>query len=298
MNETSGAPQSPQPPEEGSRAADMSNAATSSTTPSATPSATSSTAAAGKEQRPRPRYEDRPSNAAMQWSRIRTIGWMIFLGPLLIFLARLYAARVYLGDFNIETNRVDDLGARTCGSLPMEIPAVEICSPGFFVFNGALLATGVLMLTASLMCEQLRMGITRLHPLLDARVTRLIGVWGVGVGLAGLAPLDITRWVHEAMLGLIYISAWSTLVVTFIVIVGARAAHGVKAAGWAFIITTALILFFSVVSAMMFLVAVTGASGGIFQRISLDTLGLWLQFYGLTVVLTGSKRFTKYFMNN
>ena len=43
---------------------------------------------------------------------------------------------------------------------------------------------------------------------------------------------------------------------------------------------------------------VTGASGGIFQRISLDTLGLWLQFYGLTVVLTGSKRFTKYFMNN
>ncbi|WKD60403.1 hypothetical protein CCICO_01755 [Corynebacterium ciconiae DSM 44920] len=295
MNETSGASESPSPASISEAEVDASAAARTSSAAAADPAESVDTP---DSQRPRPRYEDRASNAAIQWSRIRTIGWMIFLGPLLMLMARMYAARVYMGTFSIDANRIDDLGARTCGSLPMEIPAVEICSPGFFVFNGSLLATGVLMLTASLMCEQLRMGITRLHPLLDARVTRLIGVWGVAVGLSGLAPLDIMPWVHEVMLGLVYLSAWSTLVVTFIVIVGARAAHGVKAAGWAFIVTTALMLFFSIVSAMMFLVAITGASGGIFQRISLDTLALWLQFYGLTVVLTGSKRFTKYFMKD
>lgn len=251
------------------------------------------TASGADANRPRPYYQARSSNVELQHARIRAIGWMIAFGPIMVAMARLYAARVYLGSYTLDGSRIGQLGARACGPLSGSEAPTEVCSPGFFIFNGSLVLTGVLLLTASLMCEQLRMGLTVLHPLLDARVTRLIGAGGVALGLIGLAPLDLTPVVHDVLLGVLYLVAWTTLAVTFIVIVGARAAFGVTVTGWAFIITTAVMMFISCVSTMMFLVTSGASAGGVFQRISLDSLGLWLLFFGITVIVTGTQRYQK-----
>ena len=177
--------------------------------------------------------------------------------------------------YSVADNAISDLGVTTCGLFADGGQPREVCSPWHYLFNAGLIASGLLV----------ALGAVLLHGRWPSRSGRaamiLMALAGLCVVMVGLAPWDTHPQLHDAAaLGQAALQ-WVAMVL-FAIGVGPGAFRRLTVA------TVAV----PVVGFVAFLSALDGAAlpglpFGVAERLSFDTLTLWVAVVGVVVLVGG-----------
>lgn len=227
-------------------------------------------------------------------SRLRTAGAFLLLAGILGYLGQLVAAYLWQGIYSLEYNLISDLGVTQCLQINDVFLFRYACSPGFWWFSAGFIMAGLaLSLAAVQILRSSRDALGR-----TLRGARPLGgallVAAVGMIVSGAVAYNIQNLVHGLGIVLILVGFWAALAS------GAwaafRANRVVGDRDTAPVLTgmllpvTLVLLVISVVGVVLVATAPEYAPVGLYLRIALDPLWLWLFAVGASLVAKGSPR--------
>lgn len=227
-------------------------------------------------------------------SRLRTAGAFLLLAGIFGYLGQLVAAYLWQGIYSLEYNLISDLGVTQCLQINDVFLVRYACSPGFWWFSGGFTLAGLALLLAAVqILRSTRDALGR-----TLRGTGLLGgallVAAAGMIVAGAVAYNIQNLVHGLGIGLILVGFWVALAGGAWASIRANRAVGKRNAApvltGMLLPVTLVLLLVSVVGVVLVATAPEYAPVGLYLRIALDPLWLWLFAVGASLVSKGSKR--------
>lgn len=204
--------------------------------------------------------------------RTEILGALLWFASLMWFFAQFAAQSAWRTPYSLARNYVSDLGATACGHFPSG-SAMYVCSPLHAVMNTSFVLWGVVWLLGGIVFATAP-GLAR--AMRTAYV--LIGVGGIGTAVVGFVPENVDFTLHSA----------AALVQTFSVAAG-LAILGIRALRRRRIVVGGLTLLVALASVVGIVAtalsmdsgAFLGIELGIWERISLWPLPIWLAAAGV-----------------
>lgn len=227
-------------------------------------------------------------------SRLRTAGAFLLLAGTLGYLGQLLAAYLWQGIYSLEYNLISDLGVTQCLQIDDVFLARYACSPGFLWFSAGFILAGAALLLAAVQIlrsseDALGRTLRGTVPLGSALIVAAVGMIAAGAVAYNLQPL-----VHGLGIVLILAGFWVAMAsgawATFRAnrVVGDRGTAPVLAG--LLLPVTLVLLVISVVGVVLVATATEFAPVGLYLRVGLDPLWLWLFAVGASLVTKSSKR--------
>lgn len=227
-------------------------------------------------------------------SRLRIAGAFLLLAGTLGYLGQLVAAYLWQGIYSLEYNLISDLGITQCLQINDVFLARYACSPGFLWFSAGFILAGLALLLAAV--QILRSTSDGLGRTLRGTVPLGSGlvVAAVGMIVSGAVAYNIQHLVHGLGIMLILGGFWVAMAsgawATF------RANQALTDRDTAPVLAGMLLpvnlvlLVVSMIGVVLVATAPEFAPVGLYFRIGLDPLWLWLFAVGASLVAKGSKR--------
>lgn len=228
-------------------------------------------------------------------SRLRTAGALLLLGGLLSYLGQFLAAYQWQGIFSLEYNVISDLGTTECSQLDDVFPTRFVCSPGHLWFSGGLVLGGIALLAAAVLL--VRAGTDALGRALLAATPLAVGVGiaGLGMILGGAVAYDVQQVLHLSGLTVLVLglwaamagSAWSSFRFGRLVEPPRDRAPVLSRA---MLPVSVILLGISAVGLVLLLLSPGTAPLGLFLRLMVDPVLLWVIAAGAALLREGSPR--------
>lgn len=226
-------------------------------------------------------------------NQVRTAGLLLLLSGLLGYVGQLVAMYLWFGIYSLEFNFLSDLGMSACTQVEDRFMSRHVCSPGYHWFNWATIAAGLLQLLA---------GALLWRSPADRPGSRPVGIALVVGGLAGIGvgaiAFNVSPLWHDLSGILLVLAHWAAMILAAVSAirvlrrprVGEPAARPIPLLGLAPMVLTWLLLAVSVAGAVMLLAAAPTAPAGIFERLAVDPLRIWIFALGAALLGGGAVR--------
>lgn len=217
------------------------------------------------------------------------------LSGILAYAGQFLAAYFWQGWYSLEYNLISDLGVTECMQIDDWLLVRNACSPGHgwftwgFVLAGIALLCGAVLLAAS---GRDALG-RRLQGTLAAGVPLLLAA--VAMILVGAVSYDTQPQVHLVALAVMLLGFWVTMACSaWISFQSGRVPRTgeakVPVLARTLLPLTLLLLVVSVVGLVLMLVSPSMGRVGLYMRIALDPVLLWMIAVGAAYLLGGSRR--------
>lgn len=232
-------------------------------------------------------------------NQVRTAGLLLLLSGIVGYLGQFVAMYLWFGIYSLEFNFLSDLGMSACMQVEDRFMSRHVCSPGYHWFNWGTIAAGLLQLIAgALLWRSADAG----QPGRERRGFRPVGLALLVAGLAGIGvgaiSFNVSPLWHDLSAIAVVLGHWAAMILAAVSTirvlrlprVGDVSAQPAPLLGLAPMVLTWLLLAVSVAGAVMLLAAAPTAPAGIFERLAVDPLRIWLFALGASLLGAGVAR--------
>lgn len=200
-------------------------------------------------------------------SRQRLAGITLIASSAVVFLGQFIALLLWdAWYYSLQFNLVSDLGHTVCAPVADGFRPRFVCSPGHLWFNLGLIVGGVLLLVGGLALRRL--------------TGYALAVAGVALAVAGVFPHDRQPGLHDAAAVVYVVAAWAAVIAAAIALRHTRPASAAA---------SAVAVLVSVSGAALLVFHPEGAPG-LYGRLAVDVLAVWVVFLGAGQLRPGRAR--------
>lgn len=220
---------------------------------------------------------------------------MVF-AVILTYLGQVLALYFWEGFFALEYNPISDLSVATCGALTDGYADRYLCSPGHLWFSVSAVSGGVMLLLGAVILILGPVDVEgRSFP--GLRVLGLtLTIAALGLIVLGAVPYDSRTGIHASGWTVMRVALWAAIALGVWSSIRATRLGGERRQAAALLLSRPLLflsvaaLIISVVGFLVLLTAPDTAPLGIYYRLSIDPLLLWVTALGAGLLGQGSPR--------